>query len=930
MLNAQQKQAVEHSAGPLLIIAGAGTGKTRVITSRILHLVESGLADPGEILALTFTEKAANEMIDRVDAGISQSYDQFHISTFHAFADQVLRESGMEIGIDPGYKILSDTEQWFFFKKHLFEFELDYYRPLGNPNKFIYSLVKHFGRLKDEMIDPVKYLEYAESLEGEEKVKMLEVAKAYGKYQELMIKNNFLDFGDLNFYVNRLFEKRVSCLKKYQDKFKYIMVDEFQDTNYAQFRLILHLSDVSKNIAVVGDDDQSIYKWRGASLSNILQFEKHFPDLTKVVLTENYRSAKNILDSSYALIQNNNPDRLEVKIAIEKKLHCNTEENEAVEIHQFPDFLQESTFVAERIKELSKVPGFEYGNCAILVRANNLTHPFIDELKYLGIPYQVRNPKGLFALDEIKDLIALVRVLANPYDDVALLRLLKMDLFDVSMREIIDALNQAKNSHLFNVIKDEEQTLAGMESGQVKLKRVLIELIEFSKKHSVGITLNEFIQKSGLLNSLIENEKFEQLDNINEFAKQVAKFEKENENSSVRDFVEYLDLLEEANAVFEYQPFSDRNSVQVLTVHGSKGLEFDHVFIVNAVRERFPGRPRGEAFELPEELTNEIYPEGNFHLQEERRLFYVAMTRARKKLFITYSAQYEGNKKWKRSQFVDEVLDSGSAVLVEHDESEDAIKRLKSFKEPGKSIFDLPSFTDKRLSYSKLNTFQTCPLQFSYRYLMNVPVGQSHAANFGTSIHGTLNELYRLLKSGKVVTKKILTDLYEKNWLSAGYDSAEHEKTRREQGLLMLENFFDANCDPWVIPYALEQQFNVKIGQYVINGRIDRIDQLEDGTFEVIDYKTGSAKETLNLKKDMQLSIYALACRDILKIPVSKLTLYFIEDNQRISTRRSDLELENFEKEVLEFIENMRNSRFGATPGFHCQFCDFRLICPAV
>src|SRR3989338_8381549 len=190
MLNAQQKQAVEHSAGPLLIIAGAGTGKTRVITSRILYLVDSGLAAPGEILALTFTEKAANEMIDRVDEGISQSYDQFHISTFHAFADQVLRESGMEIGIDPGYKILSDTEQWFFFKKNLFEFELDYYRPLGNPNKFIYSLVKHFGRLKDEMIDPEKYLNYAEGLEGEEKVKMLEVTKAYSKYQELMIKNN--------------------------------------------------------------------------------------------------------------------------------------------------------------------------------------------------------------------------------------------------------------------------------------------------------------------------------------------------------------------------------------------------------------------------------------------------------------------------------------------------------------------------------------------------------------------------------------------------------------------------------------------------------------------------------------------------------------------------------------------------------------------
>lgn len=931
MLNEQQKQAVEHDSGPLLIIAGAGTGKTRVITSRILHLIESVSAKPNEILALTFTEKAANEMIERVDEGMPLSYDQLHISTFHSFADHVLRESGMEIGIDPGYKILPDTEQWFFFKKHLFEFELDYYRPLGNPNKFIYSLIKHFSRLKDEMIEPEKYLKYAESIDGEEGVKMLEVARAYSKYQELMIKNNFLDFADLNFYVNKLFERRESCLKKYQNLFKYIMVDEFQDTNYAQFQLILKLSDGHKNIAVVGDDDQSIYKWRGASLSNILQFERHFPECKKVVLSENYRSSKNILDSSYALIQNNNPDRLEVRIGVNKKLNCNISENEKVEVHHFADFLQESSFVAEKIKELSGNPDFEYSNCAILVRANQLTHPFIDELKYLNIPYQVRNPKGLFALDEIKDLLAVVRVLANPNDDVALLRLLKMDIFDISMQVILELLNGSKNSHLFKQIDADEQTLAGMEGGQVRLKRLLIDLIEFSKNHSVGITINEFIQKSQLLNYLIEKEKFEELDNINEFAKQVAKFEKENENRSVRDFVEYLNLLEEANAVFAHESFSDRNSVQILTVHGSKGLEFDNVFIVNTVRERFPGRPRGEAFELPEELTKEIYPEGNFHLQEERRLFYVAMTRARKKLFISYSDQYEGNKKWKRSPFADEVLQSESSVLMEHGESEDALKRLKTFRKPDKSIFDLPPFTDKRLSYSKLNTFQTCPLQFNYRYLMNVPVGQSHAANFGSSIHGALNEFYRLLKSGKSVTKELLSSLYEKNWVGYGYESAEHERTRKEQGHKMLEDFFDANCDPWVVPAYLEQPFNVKIGDYVINGRIDRIDRLADGTFEVVDYKTGSARDTLNLKKDMQLSVYALACREILKIPVSKLTLYFIEDNQRLSTSgRSDIEIENFKVEVLEFIEKMKSSEFAATPGFHCQYCDFRLICPAV
>jgi len=931
-LNKEQNQAVKHKNGPVLIISGAGTGKTRVITSRIINLINNEGVKPEEILALTFTEKAANEMVERVDLEMPLGYRELCIKTFHSFSDQILREKGHEIGIDTGYKILDQVDQWFFFKKNLFNFGLSYYRPLGNPNKFIYDLLWHFSKLKDELITPEMYLEYAKSLSDEDGVKMLEIANVYKEYQDFLVKNNHFDFADLTYYALKLLSERASVLKEYQERFKYVMIDEFQDTNYAQFKLAMMIAEKNRNIFVVGDDDQSIYKWRGASLSNMLQFEKNFPEVQKVVLIENYRSAAPILDSAYALIQNNNPDRLEIKAGVNKKLKCNVEDSkQSVEINHFPVFVQESAFVAEKIKAIHDKTGTDYKDFAILVRANNHTHPFIDELKYLDIPYQVRNPKGLLSLEEIKDLVSVIKFLANPYDDIALLRVLKMEVFDIPMAKILELLNKPKKEHLISALEIENLTIPGMEKGEEKVSEILKELIDFSKKENVGLVINEFMNKSGYLKRLIENNKYEEIDNINAFAKHVMKFEKDHNGSSVIDFANYIELLEEANVPLANDDISDRDSVQVLTAHGAKGLEFDYVFVVNAVNQRFPSSNRGETFELPQELTKEIYPEGDFRIQEERRLFYVAMTRAKKQLFITYSDQYEGAKKWKVSPFVTEVLQSKSAKVIDHDETADAIKKLKEFKSYKPSIFKLPPFKKKVLSYSQFDTFGTCPLKYNYRYMLGVPVPMSHAANFGSSVHETLNEFYKLLKAenGKVSLSDLL-NLYEEKWIPYGYESVEHEELRKKQGLEILKAFYEKNSNPWVIPAFLEHNFNIKVDDFMISGRIDRIDKLSDGTFEVIDYKTGQSKDASYLKKDLQLSIYALACRDVFRIPVSKLSLYFLENNEKQSTSRGDPQINEVKDEIRSFILDMQTSKFNPTPGFHCQFCDYRIICPAV
>src|SRR3990167_9477274 len=321
ILNDQQKKAVEYEGGPLIIIAGAGTGKTTVVTDRITHLVLQKKIPLHEILALTFTEKAAREMEDRVDIAMPYGYTQMWISTFHAFCDRILRQDAHAIGLDPGYKLISEAESILLLRQNIFNIGLNLFRPLGNPTKFLDALLTHFSRLKDEDVSPKEYLEWVKKQKsGEETQQYLELANSYKKYEELKIKEGVMDFSDLISNTLLLFRKRKNILKKYQKQFKFILVDEFQDTNYAQNELAILLAGDDKNITVVADDDQSIYRFRGAAVSNVLQFKKNFPESIVITLVENYRSTPAILNASYSLIQHNNPNRLEIVEKIDKKL----------------------------------------------------------------------------------------------------------------------------------------------------------------------------------------------------------------------------------------------------------------------------------------------------------------------------------------------------------------------------------------------------------------------------------------------------------------------------------------------------------------------------------------------------------------------------------------------------------------------------------
>ena len=442
-LNKNQKEAVEFNEGHLLIVAGAGTGKTAVITQKIIHLVESGLAKPEEILALTFTDNSAAEMQERIDGELNTGYVDMQISTFHNFCQLILERYALDIGISNQFKLFSDTDAWLMLKQNIYDLNLDYYRPMSNPARHIYELLKHFSKCKDELISPEEYLKHAESIKlnkdevnKQEKSRLTEIANAYHKYNQLLLENGALDFGDLIFYTVKLLQERPNALATLQSRYKYILVDEFQDVNWAQYKLVGQLADKSK-LTVVGDDDQSIYAFRGASVSNILRFKEDFPKSKEIVLTENYRSGQKILDTAYELIQNNNPDRLEEKLQIDKKLKASAVKIPGtVDYFNYQSLDHEVAGVVEKISELIKKPDVALDDIAILVRANSSVDPFVNALEKAGIPYEFLASSGLYRQPIVLDCFNFLKAVANYHDSTAFFRLLRLPFLNFSESDL--------------------------------------------------------------------------------------------------------------------------------------------------------------------------------------------------------------------------------------------------------------------------------------------------------------------------------------------------------------------------------------------------------------------------------------------------------------------------------------------------------------
>ncbi|AKM83055.1 hypothetical protein A2422_04415 [Candidatus Woesebacteria bacterium RIFOXYC1_FULL_31_51] len=960
-LNKEQLQAINHKDGPLLIIAGAGTGKTTVITERVKNLILKDLAKPEEILALTFTEKAAKEMEERIDLALPYGYTQMWVMTFHSFCDRVLRDNAIHIGLDPKFKLMTEATSIQFIRTNLFEFDLDYFRPLGNPNKFIQGMLNHFSRLQDENITPTEYLIWAKSkvkskstkVSEEEKLeiqKTLELSNAYKKYDELKINKSMFDFGDLITKTLELFNKRPNVLRQYQEKFKYILVDEFQDTNYAQNELTILLSGKRQNITVVADDDQAIYRWRGAAVSNVIQFRSNFPKTEIIVLTKNYRSTQEILNRSYSLIQHNNPDRLEVVEKIEKKLVAIKKGgNQKLKFIHADRVENEADLVSEEIIKLvkKKTNKLTYKDFAILIRANNHADPFIRAFERKGIHHQFLGPAKLFKQDEIIDLISYFKVLYNLEDSESFYRLLSIELFDINPLDLIKIGNLArkKNKSFFDACGKLDQ-LELRKDTKEKIEKIVILInkhLGIINKQTAGEILYDFLLSSGLLQNLLnpkDSDGEKKAKNIAKFFDKIKSYEVDHEKVGVNQIVDWIELLQELgeSPLATDTDWTENDAVNILTIHSSKGLEFPVVFLVNLVAQRFPSTERKEQIPIPEELIKEVLPQGDFHLQEERRLFYVGMTRAKERLFLTAADYYgEGKREKKLSPFIFEALEDlklNDSKLKKNNKNIDFSdnKRSEQVNLPiNNKLLDI-----NYLSYSQIETFKTCPMHYKLRYIYKIPTPTSASISFGISIHSTFNEFYRKVKDGAKPTEKLICEILKNNWIDDGFSSKEHERKFFEKGKVYLSGFLKESFNPKKLPILLEQKFTIPLDKTLkIGGTIDRIDQLKDGSLEIMDYKTGATIPTQKeVDNNLQLSFYALAATKILSKPFNrkpeeiKLSLYYLDSQEKITTTRTQKDLDKATQEIFKVRDEICKSDFKCSNHFFCQGkCEYSMFC---
>ncbi|MFH1142704.1 MAG: UvrD-helicase domain-containing protein [Candidatus Uhrbacteria bacterium] len=976
-LNDEQLQAAMHKDGPLMIIAGAGTGKTTVITQRVAWLIEQKHAAPDEVLALTFTEKAATEMEERVDRLLPMGYVDLWISTFHAFCERVLRDHGVEIGLSRNFKLLSEIDTWLLMRQNFDRFELDYYRPLGNQTKYLKSLLQHFSRAKDEVITPEEYLKFAEGEKANldtktsddeattEVARLEELANAYHTYQQILLENDAMDFGDLIMYTLQLLRRRPKILKELRQKFKYVLVDEFQDTNWAQYELIKLLAAPKNNLTVVGDDDQSIYKFRGASLSNILQFEVDFPDATQIVLTKNYRTVQSILDHAYNFIQKNNPNRLETQPRekpLSKRLVSHRQDAGLVEHIHCKTLDQEVEKVADRILELKKNhPDADWSDFGILVRANDSANNFLSALERRGIPYQFLALRGLYTKSIVLDLLAFMQVVDNPYDSPSLYRILTHPMFDLETEELqkinFEAYKQGRSTfEVLQKLKTEKTE---------KILSILAELSQEAKTKPVTEIVVMTLQKSGLLEyaqTLPAQDEHDAFRFLHQFYERVKRFEVRADHKALKNFLfefkHERDAGEEGSLQFDIE--SGPDMVKIMTVHGSKGLEFRFVFVVNLIDQRFPTVRRKDPIPLPDALIKEKIPEGDIHLEEERRLFYVAITRAKEGLFLTSAEDYGGVRKRKMSRFLHELeLDQdkqppnpeniGPFIETELDASFDTAVLKDATIE-----YTIP----KHFSFTQLAAFASCPLQYKFAHILKIPVFGKYQMSYGKTMHNTLQEFFRVWierqnapqqslfeEDGKDTRKGVdqndaltgvcptplvssddLLKIYNTEWIDDWYPNDQVREEYKQNGLDTLKGYWKQLEAEQPYPTQLESGFTLKIDDLILKGRIDRIDRIEGG-IEIVDYKTGKAKEKLDRDDKKQLLIYQIASVECLGLVPKKLTYHYLENNTTLSFLGEPKELEDLKTELLGALEKIKASNFNATPGFNCQFCDFADIC---
>ena len=631
-LNDRQTEAVLYGDGPLLIFAGAGSGKTRVLTHRAAHLIQERGVSPFNILAVTFTNKAANEMKGRLRGLLGRLHWDLWVGTFHSICARILRQDGERVGVPTNFVVFDDSDQSALIKDCLRDLDLD-------PEQFVPSrILNAISSAKNELIAPREYFNWRGGRPYDEIV-----ARIYTLYQNRLSDNHACDFDDLIAYVVWLFERHSDVLERYQERFHYLLVDEYQDINFAQYRFVAQLAAKRRNLCVVGDDDQAIYGWRGADMRIIMRFDEDYPDAKVVKLEQNYRSTGTVLRAAWEIIRHNSTRR-------EKQLWTSSEEGEKIVTHRAEDEHAEAVFVADTMAHLIQHEKRTYADFAILYRVNAQSRVFEQIFVSRGIPYRILGGQRFYDREEIKDILAYLRLLHNPADSVSLKRIINRPTRGIG-NTTLDRLEQTgreRGMSLFEAARQAEaipQLAARAQNFVVQFVRLIDELRGMTKDASLTDLTEAVIEQSGYRKALEQEGSVKsrgRLENIQELLSATREYEEGAEAPSVADFLENVALLAAADMLEE-----GVEAVPLMTLHSAKGLEFPVVFLVGMEEALFP-------------LARAAFSDNPMELEEERRLCYVGLTRAEERLFLTsaeYRTIYGSTNRTMPSRFLQDIPD---------------------------------------------------------------------------------------------------------------------------------------------------------------------------------------------------------------------------------------------------------------------------------